>query len=181
MPNTAKANLVTLLSRWTNVPAERIPEIEAMLLAMGARRLRMKTIPTSEHWLVYHCRFRKRVNGMKRFARYLVELDRKLCADRAAENELRQSRGEESLSTLVPLPIEWPNEERRSRVGHLIEQFLQANSAIRFDLDLPLGQYPRDAACDRLRHLLEQLKHELSTDFEDVGTGEESGAFAKVA
>ena len=52
-----------------------LPDLKTVVDKAGGTFLRAKTIPDSEHWLEYHCRFRKKVKGLRKFARDVVQLD----------------------------------------------------------------------------------------------------------
>lgn len=145
-----------------------LPDLKTVVDKAGGTFLRAKTIPDSEHWLEYHCRFRKKVKGLRKFARDVVQLDLTEVARRKDENEQRVAEKQEILPELEPLPTTWPNEERRASAGAMLEEFLQNNSSVMTDLGAPDGAYEREVALDKMRDLLSRLKWELSKDFEDT-------------
>lgn len=147
---------------------KHIPELEAVVAKAGGIFLRMKTIPDTEHWLEYHCRFRKKVKGIRRFARDVVQLDQLVVDERKTENGRRAAEGRELLPKIEPLPIPWPNEERRATAGAMLEEFLEHNSSIRGDLEAPVGAYERDVALDKVKALIDRMKRQLDRDFEDT-------------
>ena len=159
---------VKVLCRIGEFDETYIPDLEAVVEKAGGRFLRLKTIPDSEHWLEYQCRFRKKIKGVRRFARQVVQLDQVVVEGRKKENEMRAAEGRGLLPEVEPLPTNWPNEERRAVAGTMLEQFLEHNSSIRRDLDAPPGTYDRTVAFDRVKELLERLKWELSKDFEEA-------------
>jgi hypothetical protein len=116
-----------------------IPDLEAVVEKAGGRFLRLKTILDSEHWLEYQCRFRKRIKGIRWFARQVVQLDHAVVEERKKENEMRAAEGRDLLPEVEPLPTNWPNEERRAVAGAMLEQFLEHDSSIRHDLDARPG------------------------------------------
>lgn len=147
---------------------KHIPELEAVVAKAGGIFLRMKTIPDTEHWLEYHCRFRKKVKGIRRFARDLVQLDEQMVAERKQENQSLSAAGKELLPAIEPFSITWPNEERRAAAGAMVEEFLENNSAVRADLEAPEGSYERDVALEKVKSLIERMKRQLDKDYEDT-------------
>lgn len=159
---------VKVLCRIGEFDEAYLPELKQVVEKAGGIFLRMKTVPDTEHWLEYHCRFRKRAKGLKRFARDVVRLDLIEAEKRKEENERRAAENEELLPDIEPLPVAWPNEERRANAGATLEEFLEHNSSIRHDLEAPEGAYERDVALDKVRALLGRMKWELNKDFEDT-------------
>jgi hypothetical protein len=159
---------VKILARIGEFDEKHLPNLESVVEKAGGTFLRLKTIPDSEHWLEYHCRFRNRVKALRKFARYVVRLDQIIVEERKRENERRVAEGYEMLPEIEPLPTAWPNEERRAAVGAMLEQFLADNSLIRHDLQVPIGTYERDVALDNVKDLLDRLKWELEKHFEDA-------------
>jgi hypothetical protein len=159
---------VKVLCRIGEFDEAYLPELKAVIEKAGGVFLRAKTVPDTEHWLEYHCRFRKRVKGLRRFARELVRFDLTEADQRKKENERRTKAQEELLPDTEPLPVAWPNEERRASAGAMLEEFLENNSSIRRDLEAPEGAYERDVALDKVRGLLARMKWELGKDFEDT-------------
>lgn len=147
---------------------KHVPDLEAVVAKAGGTFLRMKTISDTEHWLEYHCRFRKKVKGLKKFARDMVQVDQEVVEERKKENAQRAAEGKELLPAIEPLPTTWPNEERRASAGATLEEFLEHNSSIRQDLEAPTGSYERDVALDKIKGLLDRMKRELGKDFEDT-------------
>lgn len=145
-----------------------LPDLKTVVEKAGGTFLRAKTIPDSEHWLEYHCRFRKKVKGLRKFARDVVQLDLSEVEKRKKENEELAAEEQGLLPELEPLPTTWPNEERRASAGAMLEEFLQNNSSIVNDLQAPDGAYEREVALDKMKDLLARLKWELSKDFEDT-------------
>jgi hypothetical protein len=159
---------VKVLARIGQFDEKYLPSLEAVVEKAGGTFLRLKTIPDSEHWLEYQCRFRNKVKGLKKFARYVVQLDRIVVEGRKKENERRAAEGQELLPEIEPLPTTWPNEERRAGAGAMLEQFLEQDSSIRRDLHAPIGSYERDVALDKVKDLLDRLKWELKKYYEDA-------------
>lgn len=147
---------------------EHLEALKAVVREAGGTFLRLKVIPDSEHWLEYHCRFRRKIKGLKRFARQVVEINRCLVEGRIKENEMRAQNGRELLPEMELLPTAWPNEERRAWAGVMLEQFLDDNGSIRHDLETPIGSYERDVAYDKVKEFLDRLKRELGKSFEDT-------------
>jgi hypothetical protein len=147
---------------------KHIPDLEAVVAEAGGIFLRMKTIPDTEHWLEYHCRFRKKVKGLRRFARDLMQLDKQVVEQRKKENERRAAEGKELLPAIEPFSVTWPNEERRATAGAMLEEFLEHNSSIRGDLEAPPGAYERDVALEKVKALIDRMKWQLDKDFEDT-------------
>jgi hypothetical protein len=145
-----------------------LPDLKKVVEKAGGRFLRAKTIPDTEHWLEYHCRFRKKVKGLRKFARDVVRLDMTEVEKRKKENEQRAAEKQGLLPEIEPFPTTWPNEERRAAAGAMLEEFLQSNSAVVNDLQAPDGAYEREVALDKIRDLLARMKWELSKDFEDA-------------
>jgi hypothetical protein len=50
----------------------------------------------------------------------------------------------------------------------MLEDFLQQSSSIRQDIQAPIGAYERDVALEKVKGLLDRIKHELTKDFEDA-------------
>lgn len=159
---------VKVLGRFGEFDEEFLPKLEAVVKKAGGSFLRLKTIPDSEHWLEYHCRFRNKIKGLKQFARYLVQIDQTVVEEREKENKRWMADGLEALPAIEPLPTAWPNEERRAYAGTMLEQFLENNSLIRHDLDAPAGSYEREVAWDKVKDLLDRLKLELKKEYEDA-------------
>lgn len=159
---------VKVLGRIGEFDEKHLPALKAVIEKGGGSFLRLKTIPDSEHWLEYHCRFRNKVKGLRKFARRLVQYDVALAERREQENAKRAAEGKEPLPAIEPLPTEWPNEERRAFAGSMLEQFLDHNSSIRRDLDAPEGAYEQEVAYEKVDDLLVRLKMELAKDFEDT-------------
>lgn len=159
---------VKILGRIGAFEEEFLPALEEVVGKAGGTFLRLKTIPDSEHWLEYHCRFRKKVKGLRKFARYIVQIDANEVEERAKLNEKRAAEGLDPLPAVEPLPTTWPNEERRASAGAMLEQFLENHSSIRNDLEASPGAYERDAAYDKVKDLLSRIKWELKKDFEDL-------------
>lgn len=157
-----------ILGRIGEFDEKHLPALKTVIERAGGTFLRLKTIPDSEHWLEYHCRFRNKVKGLRRFARLLVQYDAELVERREHENAKRAADGQAPLPAIEPLPTEWPNEERRAHAGSMLEQFLEHNSAIRHDLDAPPGAYEQEVAHEKVDDLLARLKWELKKDFEDT-------------
>jgi hypothetical protein len=147
---------------------KHIPELEAVVAKAGGIFLRIKTIPDTEHWLEYHCRFRRKVKGIRRFARDLVQLDEQMVAERKTENERLAAAGKELLPAKEPFSITWPNEERRAAAGAMVEEFLENNSSVRADLEAPEGSYERDVGLEKVKSLIERMKRQLDKDYEDA-------------
>ena len=160
---------VKVLGRFGEFDEEFLPKLKSVVERSGGTFLRLKTIPDSEHWLEYHCRFRNKIKGLKQFARYLVQIDQVVIEEREQENQRRVANGQEALlPEIEPLPTAWPNEERRAFAGAMLEQFLENNSLIRHDLEAPVGTYERNVACDKVKDLLHRLKWELKREYEDA-------------
>lgn len=159
---------VKILARIGQFDEKYLPDLAAVVEKAGGSFLRLKTIPDSEHWLEYHCRFRNSVKALRKFARYVVQLDQMLVEERRKENERRAAEGLDMLPEIEPLPTTWPNEERRAVAGAMVEQFLSDNSRIRHDLQVPIGTYERDVALDNVKNLLDRLKWELDKHYEDA-------------
>lgn len=159
---------VKVLGRFGEFDEEFLPNFKAVIEELGGTFLRLKTIPDAEHWLEYHCRFRNRIKGLKQFARYLVRVDQLAVEERVKENEQRTADRQEPLPEIEPLPVAWPNEERRAFAGTMLEQFLENNSLIRHDLEAPAGTYEREIAYDKVKDLLQRLKWELKREYEDA-------------
>jgi hypothetical protein len=157
---------VKVLCRIGEFDDEYLAVLKTVVEKAGARFLRLRIIPDSEHWLEYHCRFKK-IKGLRRFAQQVVQIDRDLVEERRKENEKRTAEGQELLPETEPLPTNWPNEERRAAAGAMLEQFLERDSSVRRDLDARPGTYERNVAFDRVRELIERLKWELKKDYED--------------
>jgi hypothetical protein len=159
---------VKILGRIGEFDEEYLPNLKAVVEKAGGTFLRLRIIPNSEHWLEYHCRFRNKVKGLRKFARNVVQLDSIVVEERKKENERRAAEGQELLPEIEPLPTTWPNEERRARAGEMLEQFLENNSLMRHDLQAPIGTYERDVACDKVKEFLHRLKWELKKAYEDM-------------
>ena len=56
---------VKVLARIGEFDEKYLPNLEAVVEKAGGTFLRLKTIPDSEHWLEYQCRFRNKVKGLK--------------------------------------------------------------------------------------------------------------------
>ena len=145
-----------------------LANLEAVVEEAGGTFLRLKTIPDTEHWLEYQCRFRKKVKGLKKFAQDVVQLAIIAAGERKKQNERRTAERQELLPEIEPLPTAWPNEERRAAAGPMLEEFLEQNSSIRQDIQAPIGAYERDVALEKVKGLLDRIKHELTKGFEDV-------------
>lgn len=159
---------VKVLCRIGAFDEKHIPDLEAVVAKAGGIFLRMKTIPDTEHWLEYHCRFRKKVKGLKRFARDIVQIDEQVVEERRKENEHLAAEGKELLPKIESLSVTWPNEERRATAGAMLEEFMEHNSSIRGDLEAPVGSYERDVALEKVKALIDRLKWQLDKDFEDT-------------
>jgi hypothetical protein len=159
---------VKVLCRIGAFDDKHIPDLEAVVAKAGGIFLRMKTIPDTEHWLEYHCRFRKKVKGLKRFARDIVQIDEQVVEERRKENERLAAEGKELLPKIESLSDTWPNEERRATAGAMLEEFMEHNSSIRGDLEAPVGSYERDVALEKVKALIDRLKWQLDKDFEDT-------------
>jgi hypothetical protein len=159
---------VKVLCRIGEFDETYLPHLKEVVEKAGGTFLRLKTVPDTEHWLEYHCRFRMRVKGLRKFARDVVRLDMTEVDKRKQENERLAAEKQELLPEIDPLPTAWPNEERRAGAGAMLEEFLEHNSSIRHDLEAPVGAYERDVALDKVRGLLDRMKWELNKDFEDA-------------
>ena len=159
---------VKVLARIGEFDETYLPDLRALVEKAGGTFLRFKTIPDSDHWLEYQCRFRNRVKGLKKFAQDVVRLDIIEAGERKKENERRAAERQELLPEIEPLPTAWPNEERRAAAGAMLEEFLEQNSSIRQDIQAPIGAYEGDVALEKVKGLLDRIKHELTKGFEDA-------------
>ncbi len=159
---------IKVLARIGEFDEKYLPNLEAVVEKAGGTFLRLKTIPDSEHWLEYQCRFRNKVKGLKKFATDVVRFDIIEAHERKKENERRAAERQELLPEIEPLPTSWPNEERRAAAGAMLEDFLQQSSSIRQDIQAPIGAYERDVALEKVKGLLDRIKHELTKGFEDA-------------
>jgi hypothetical protein len=157
---------VKVLARIGEFDETYLPDLRAVVKKAGGTFLRLKTIPDTEHWLEYQCRFRKKVKGIKKFAQDVVLLDIIEARERKKENERRVAERQELLPEVEPLPTSWPNEERRAVAGAMLEEFLEQNSSIRQDMQAPIGAYERDVAFEKVKGLLDRIKRELTKGFE---------------
>lgn len=160
---------IKVLARIGEFDEKYLPNFKAVVEKAGGTFLRLKTIPDSEHWLEYQCRFRNKVKGLKKFATDVVRFDIIEAHERKKENERRAAERQELLPEIEPLPTSWPNEERRAAAGAMLEDFLQQSSSIRQDIQAPIGAYERDVALEKVKGLLDRIKHELTKGFEDAG------------